>query len=178
MEQIGIINVISVAGEMLTVECTCYFKVGQFCGNRDIARTGICKSWLHTWIWHFTFQLPMNHWAQVHLLIYTSGLKTSAVTIRTTVFPSPPPPPPLSPPCQREFCLLRVYRWVNHTSYSQSNFHPLWPSVLGYCPDIVVREWHRWNSARKLSFHYSEVGSSSACCQNALYFHQRKKKNC
>lgn len=27
----------------------------------------------------------MNHWAQVHLLIYISGLKTSAVTIRTTV---------------------------------------------------------------------------------------------
>lgn len=26
MEQSGIINEISVAGEMLTVECTCYFK--------------------------------------------------------------------------------------------------------------------------------------------------------
>lgn len=44
MEQIGIIDVFSVAGEMLTVECTCYFKVGQFCGNRDISRIGICKS--------------------------------------------------------------------------------------------------------------------------------------
>lgn len=26
MEQIGILNVIAVAGEMFTIECTCYFK--------------------------------------------------------------------------------------------------------------------------------------------------------
>lgn len=60
MEQIIIINAISLGGEKLTIECTCYFKGLPVCGNKEISRTEVWPRDKITNSFHLSFRVLMT----------------------------------------------------------------------------------------------------------------------
>lgn len=127
---------------------------------------------LHNWIWYFIFHLLLvNFWPvgpSSFFFLSSSGLKISIITIiPTRSFSSPP---------AKVVLFILLLRWVNHISYSRSNFLLLQPIILGQWPSTVVKEWHRWNLAMMLLFHYSEVGGSSTLMKKCIIFPPEKEK--